>query len=157
MLLEWPEKIPGRIFLHDKDYSRQRHPPTGMVIHSGERGEGLAEASLKMDISYHFAWSSTHKCFVQLVSCQNRAWHAGSQGNHWLGIALTGPWHQRERSDAELKDFRLLVKQIQEAFNWTIKYWCRHSDIDIHKRDPGPGFNGKWLDGLGVEWRRADD
>ena len=154
-LLEWPGKLPSRIWMPDEDHSYQREPPEGIVIHSGAIGPDLAGAAKRMKISYHFAHSTEHGQLVQMVSMRRRAWHAGPKGNHWLSVALQGPWDKDPRTDAELLDFRLLMKELQEAFNGSLKFWCRHSDIEARKKDPGPGFDESWIRGFGLEWRRA--
>ena len=145
-LAEWPDKLPGRLWLPDENHSHQKDPPRGIVVHSGALGPGLARAALRMGISYHFAWSVEHGVFVQLVSMQRRAYHAGSAGNDWLGIAIPGPWDKDPRSPLVKADFQLLVGQIVDAFGGYIQYWTRHSDIEPEKKDPGPGFTADWIE-----------
>jgi hypothetical protein len=159
---DWPDRIEGRIWMPDDDFSehplaRQRYPPQGIVVHSGSLGAGVAEYAAKepdgRKVSYHFAWSSQRNQFVQMVSLRKRAWHAGKEGNDWIGICLPGPWDENPRSQWQKDDFRYLVTQIQGALGWQLKYWCRHSDISSNRRDPGPGFSESWVDGLGLEHR----
>lgn len=156
MLTEWPDKLPDYIWMPDDgDFSTQRKPPEGIVIHSGERHPNVAEyAENEPDgkkISYHFAWSITWVCFVQMVLLNKRAWHAGREGNGWLGICLPGPWDS-PRNELERQLLRQLVKDLQSAFGGHLKYWTRHSDITPGKKDPGPGFTSEWMEGVGLEW-----
>lgn len=153
-LLEWPDKLPGRIWVPgERDFSRQRKPPKGIVIHSGDIGPGLLVASLRMGISYHFVNSVSHNCLVQIVSLQDRAWHGGSLGNDDIGIAISGPDEQLIRSPHEKADFRLLVLQLQNAFNWSLERYKCHSDYDENKSDPGPGFDPTWVEGFNLQLR----
>lgn len=154
-LLEWPDIIPGRIWWPDRNFSKQRKPPEGIVIHSGDKGPDLAMAASKMDISYHFAHSVKHGLLVQMVRCTDRAYHAGPEGNDWLGIAITGPDEQEWRPRSEMHDFQLLIEQLQRAFAGTLKYWCRHSDINPGKTDPGPGFDETWMSDSEMIWKRG--
>ena len=59
------------------------------------------------------------------------------------------------RPAEERDDFRRLLEQLQDAWAGSLRHWCRHSDIDAGKRDPGPGFSADWLEGSGLEWRPA--
>ena len=159
-LATWPDWLPGYTRRPDADHSAQKRCPTGIVVHSGERGPDLADAALQMSISYHFAWDvepGREGRFVQLVSMRRRAYHAGREGNDWLGIALSGPWDQDPRSEHERIAFRLLIGALWTAFGGAsggLRYWCRHSDITSGKRDPGPGFvEDTWIGGL-LEWGR---
>lgn len=151
---EWPDWLAQYDHKPDQHHSYQARIPQGIVVHSGDKGRDLVTASLRMDISYHFAWDGKDR-FVQLVSLSRRAWHAGGVGNHWLGVALSGPWDQRKRAEDERLAFVQLVADIREAFAGYVQYWCRHSDIEPAKKDPGPGFTDAWVDGSGLEWRRA--
>lgn len=157
-LIEWPDWLPGYPSRPDHDHAPQRHPPRGVVVHSGESGPDLADAALRMSISYHFAWDTERGSpgrFVQLVSLQRRAYHAGREGNDWVGIALSGPWDQNPRTDNERDAFLALVCASQAAFGGTLEGWCRHSDITPGKRDPGPGVDVTWeagLAALGLRW-----
>lgn len=163
-LAEWPDWLPGYPSRPDEDHAPQAKPPEGIVVHSGESGPDLADAALQMGISYHFAWDVERGSpgrFVQLVSLQRRAYHAGREGNDWIGIALSGPWDQNPRSEHERVAFRLLMGELWAAFGGVLgtarshlRYWCRHSDITPGKRDPGPGFEAAtWIGGL-LEWRK---
>ena len=157
-LAEWPDWIDGYPRRPDPDHAAQKHPPTGIVVHSGERGPDLADAALNMSISYHFAWDvepGREGQFVQLVSLQRRAYHAGREGNDWLGIALSGPWDQDPRAEHEREAFHRLIWTLVDAFDGTLEWWCRHSDITPGKRDPGPGFDaGAWIGDL-LEWKKC--
>jgi len=155
---EWPGWVSGYQRRPDPHHSRQRRPPQGIVVHSGNVGADLADAALRMPISYHLAWDVVPgelDRFVQLVSLQRRAWHAGSEGNHWIGIALSGPWDQDQRSDYERECFLALAGTLEEAFGGWLRWWCCHSDITPGKTDPGPGFDASWFQGTGLVWRRA--
>lgn len=138
-------KLPTRIWMPDDgDYSLQRKMPTGIILHSGERHDGVAEyAEHEPDgrkISYHFAWSKKHQRLVQMVSLHHRAWHAGPRWNHALGIALSGPWSQEPRRQEEMEDLQMLLAELQIAFGGGLTWWRRHSDVEVGKRDPGPGL-----------------
>jgi hypothetical protein len=93
--------------------------------------------------------------FVQLVSLQRRAYHAGREGNDWIGIALSGPWSQDPRAEHEREAFHRLVWTLVDAFDGTLEWWCKHSDITRGKRDPGPGFDaGAWIGDL-LKWKKG--
>ena len=132
-------------------HSRQtpQHAPEGIVIHSGHAAPGVAEyvaggPSDGRQVSYHLAWSTTLQRIVQLVDLERRAWHAGSEGNDWIGIGLSGPWNQDPRRDNERVEFMALMPVLMVAVP-SLQYWCRHSDITPGKRDPGPGFDDSWI------------
>lgn len=150
---ERPEWLPGYTRRDDPNHAPQRRPPTGIVLHSGESGPDLAGAALRMPISYHFAWSPADRAFVQLVSLQRRAYHAGRDGNDWLGVALSGPWSQDPRDPHELGELYRLCRDIRAAMPCVVS-WCRHSDITRGKRDPGPGVDGERFGGeTELRWR----
>lgn len=153
----WPTVLPGRIWMPDPDHSRQARVPDGVVIHSGDKRDRVAESSIEdgRDVSYHFAHSRKHGKIVQLVSLHRRAWHAGPEGNDWIGIGLAGPATLDPRPDDERADFVRLIAELQAAFKRALRYWCRHSDITKGKRDPGPGFTAAWMEGSELEWRRG--
>lgn len=155
---DFPERIPGRIWMPDPDHSRQRRMPEGVVIHSGDHRPRVAESALNdgRDVSYHFAHSAGKERLVQLVSLRRRAWHAGSEGNDWIGIGLSGPDEQCPRDIREKTDFMLLIGELQIAFCWSLKWWCRHSDITPGKTDPGPGFTEEWMAGSGMTWGKPN-
>ena len=156
-VLGWPDWLPGYERRPDGDHAAQRDPPAGIVIHSGESGADLADAALRMPISYHFAWDKVPGepgRFAQLVRLRRRAWHAGVEGNDWIGIALSGPWDQNPRQPEEREAFRRLVAELVQALP-SVRYWTRHSDITRGKKDPGPGVTADWLAGLGLTWKRG--
>ena len=144
-----PNRIASREYIPDDgDYSLQKHKPTGIILHSGDRFEGVAEYAEKepdgRKISYHFAWSEKHQCFVQMVGLHNRAWHAGPQWNHAIGIALSGPWSQNPRRDLEMCDLIALLQEVRRAIGYGIKFLTRHSSVCKSKKDPGPGID-EWM------------
>jgi N-acetyl-anhydromuramyl-L-alanine amidase AmpD len=153
----WPDKIATRIWLPDKDFSHQVRRPSGIVVHSGESADWVAEASLKnanegKPESYHFAHSRQFDCLVQLVSLRSRAWHAGTEGNDAIGVALKGPWDLDPRGDDEREDFGRLMFELQNAFAPAqLKWWCTHAEITPGKRDPGAGFKADWIEGYGFK------
>jgi N-acetyl-anhydromuramyl-L-alanine amidase AmpD len=139
-----PDRLPSRVWIPDDgDYSVQRAQPVGIILHSGDRFEGVAEyAEHEPDgrrISYHFAWSEKHQRLVQMVGLHSRAWHAGPKWNGALGIALSGPWTQNPRREHELQDLERLMAELQEAFCGELRWVKRHSDVDASRHDPGPG------------------
>lgn len=159
----WPgaEEIwlPERIKTRDPDQSRQGRPPRGIVVHSGDKFDRVAESAIEdgRDISYHVAHSRKHNCLVQQVPLNRRAWHAGAEGNDWIGIALAGPYDLNPRPDSERQDFRLAVAQIIDALKVVgvrLEAWCRHQDFCAIKKDPGPGFDATWMDGFELRWVR---
>jgi len=157
---EFPSLLPGYLYRPDGDHSRQRRLPQGVVLHCGSYQPDLADASLGMDISYNFAWDVPDDKgpgqYTQLVPMDRRAWHASSAGNHWLGIAMSGPETQDPRDPWELQCLARLLRDIHSATGGYVKYWCRHSDICATKRDPGPGLKSDWVRSeTGLIWRRA--
>lgn len=157
VLCEWPDWLPGFERMKAKAFGKQKNPPEGIVIHSGWKGRGMAEyivAHPKDSKSYHFAWSTTFDGFVQCVSMQDRAYHAGSKGNHWLSIALPGPFDQDPRSAHQKMCFSVLMANLRGIWGYHLKYWARHSDFESNRLDPGPGFKSDWLDPFGLT--RAD-
>jgi N-acetyl-anhydromuramyl-L-alanine amidase AmpD len=152
--------LPGVVRLPDDEYLAGRlrrldAPPRGIVIHSAARGAGpaeyLADEGDGRDLSCHLAWSARHGGIVQMVPLDRRAQHAGRAGNDWLGVELPGPWDQIPRPDAQREELRRVLLIAVVVLPW-LAYWCRHSEIDQTRRDPGPGFHNGWLDGLGLVW-----
>jgi len=174
--LLWPQSCPewldGWPRVDDDDpWGPLVSPPRGIVVHSGERGQGVAEYAVAepdgRDIAYHFAWHHEMESFVQCVSLRRRAGHAGPAGNHWLGIAWPGPVDQNPRPDYQREQFLALVHALVGVSRLNhirrpdgaiqaapLTYWCRHSDI-ANKRDPGPGFRNEWMRGTGLIWQPA--
>lgn len=134
-------------WIPDEHHSAQIGTPTGIVFHSGDHRAAVAEAALQMDVSYHCAHHAGLGRIVQLVDLDRRAWHAGAAGNAWIGVAVPGPDEQTPRPDSQRDDVREVVRKIKEAVPSVI-WWCRHSDIEAGKGDPGPGFLDSWMDGL---------
>lgn len=166
---EWPDYLHGYRQRPDANHYAQKEPPEGFVFHCGDKGADLADAALRMDISYHFAWDivpdepDVPGEFVQLVSLKRRAFHGGIEGNDWIGVALSGPPEQNPRPEQEGRLFQRLIRDTREAFGGHPMLYCLHSEITPGKRDPGPGL-AKWLDGLGLihepkgpsyRWRRG--
>ena len=153
----WPDWLPELPRLDDPDHSRQVRIPMGVVVHSGEHAARVAESVLEdgRGVSYHIAWHSARGEYVQLVSLRDRAYHAGPRGNHWVGVALPGPYDLDPRPDEQRVAFRAMMELLLSAFAGGLWWWCRHSDIDVNKKDPGPGFRDDWLAGMGLRWRRA--
>ena len=156
-----PTLLSSRLWMPDLDHSRQHSVPEGIVIHSGDRQDRVAESALEdgRDVSYHLAHSRKHGKLVQLVALNRRAWHAGRLGNDWLGIALAGPYTLNPRPVDEREDFRALLGELVAAWRAAglapLRWWCRHSDLEPGKKDPGLGFTSDWLDGFGLSWRRG--
>lgn len=134
-------------WIGDSNHSEQRGQPKGIVFHSGDKAAAVAEAALKMDVSYHAAHHAGLGKIVQLVDLDRRAWHAGTVGNDWIGVAVAGPDEQNPRPDSQRDDVRHVVELIKAAVP-SVEFWCRHSDIEAKKTDPGPGFLDSWMDGL---------
>ena len=158
-VLEWPTWLPGYTQRPDDEYLAgklrpMRAPPLGVIFHSGSKGADLAGyAENEPDgraISYHFAWAPELKNLAQMVPLNLRAWHAGEWGNHWLGVALPGPYDLDPRSPQEAAAVEQLLTQLLPALP-SIFYWARHSDHPSnHRRDPGPGFLDRWPESLGL-------
>lgn len=152
--------LPGVIKMPDDEYRAGRlrkftRPPKGIVLHSGSKHDNVAEyAESEPDgraISYHFAWSRTHDTLVQMVPLTHRAWHCGSAWNHWIGIALSGPYEQDPRTEYELTELQRVVGLLVTT-QPQIKWWTRHSILAPDRRkDPGPGFPDGCMEGFGLE------
>lgn len=160
MMAEWPDWLPGLIIVPDDQYLAGQLPllavpAAGIVIHSGDTAANVAEFISKNRYSYHAAWHSKLNQIVQMVPLTHRAQHAGSAGNHWLSIALSGPDEQDPRSEYEKSEFQRVLKIFVTACT-SLEFWCRHSDIKSTKRDPGPGFTGDWMAVTGLLWKPAN-
>ena len=152
--------LPGVTQIPDDEYREGRlrtltRPAKGIVFHSGSKQDNVAEyAEHEPDgrsISYHFAWSRTHDALVQMVPLTHRAWHCGSAWNHWLGIALSGPYEQDPRSDHELSEVKRVVGLLVTT-QPQLKWWTRHSILaPARRKDPGPGFKDEVMQGMGLE------
>jgi hypothetical protein len=133
--------------------------PEGVVWHSGDLGKALGEYSTNegdgRSIAYTFAvfarppWNGA---LIQTVPLDRRAWHGGP-GNIWWGAGLTGPHAQDPRSDLEQQLAQGLMLALRQAYPERVKYWCRHSDYEPSRRDPGPGFKAEWMEEIGFEWK----
>ncbi len=134
--------------------------PDLIVLHSGSRADCVAEyfarKNIKRQVSAHFAWSRHYATLCQCVPLNKVAWHAGGSkfqgkgGVNWrsIGIELPGPW-DKKRDEREIGILRGTIIHIMELVP-SVKLITRHSDINPNKKDPGPGFNWKMLDGLGL-------
>jgi len=103
-------------------------------------------------VAAHFAWSNTLSCYVQMLPLLREGWHAGGckingqrANGCSIGIEMSGPWDQDPRDRYELSQLLVLTSDLCDAIP-TLRSWVRHSDIKATKRDPGPGFDAKWLD-----------
>lgn len=155
---EWPDWLPGLDRLPDDQYlagrlPRLREMPDGLVVHSGARAPGVAEYLADHPLSAHVCWSRDHGGLVQQVPLTHRAQHAGPQGNSWWGLELSGPYSQDPRSNWERAQWVRVMGLWRAACGGRPHYYCRHSDIDPHKRDPGPGFTAEWADAVGLAWQ----
>lgn len=134
--------------------------PDLLVIHSGSKSDRIAEYFQDPDrvVSAHISWSRLHDDFVQCLPLHTVGWHAGGsryKGRRRLnfrsiGIELPGPW-DKKRDAFELALVRESVACLTNLLP-SLKLAVMHSDIDPRKKDPGPGFQWKCLDGLGLEF-----
>ena len=152
-----PVWLPGFVRFPDSEIPQLRPLPTpsGLVIHSGATAPGVAEWLARNKYSCHLSWSSTHGELVQQVPLDLRAQHAGS-ANDWWGVEMPGPWDKDPRSVSELVEFARAVVALQVAANGNLSGWCRHSDLNPKKKDPGPGFDERFeraLSCAGIQWR----
>lgn len=153
----WPNLLHG--YQYKPAFNSLENPryinksPQGIIIHSGEMGEGVAEWAWKKEAKYwaHFAWSRTLKEYVQTDLMRHRAPHAGKY-NDWLGIEMPGPASLNPRPEIQREDLRKLICAVIEAVS-TIKIITAHQFINIKKHDPGPGVDALWFDGLGLDVR----
>lgn len=175
-----PIRLAGIDWMAAKFHSGQPFSqlPDTVLIHSGSSGPALAEyianpraepnsrgASLHTDgkwyrkVSTHFSWSETKRALVQQVSLRIIAWHGG--GSRFLrkggmnyrayGIELPGPWRSNPRSEQEKQQLRALLIKLKEAIP-SLRFITGHEFVlPKLKRDPGPGVNAGWFEGLGYE------
>jgi N-acetyl-anhydromuramyl-L-alanine amidase AmpD len=171
-LTTWPERLEDYEWMpayHADSGDLFVNPPDLIVIHSGARGAGVAEYLSSCgdgrEVSAHFSWSSTRGGFVQQVSLKREAWHAGGslffgQGGinmRSIGIELPGPWDWNPRPDDQKDKLRALLAALKSSLA-SLKIITAHSFIATNRRDPGPGVNASWFDGLGFEkviWRNC--
>ncbi len=129
----------------------------GLMWHSGSVGRALGEYTTDEPdgrcVAYHFPWfdKTLPGSLAQSVPLDVRAYHAG-RGNCWWGAGLPGPASQLQRPEMERRQAQGLVLTLQQAFP-RFKYWCRHSDIDKSRHDPGVGFLDDWMLEVGMEWK----
>jgi len=169
----WVRRIPDMPWMpakHWNDTPIFREEPDLLVLHSGSAHDNVAEyerdtgqveytnrASGEKHIvltCYHVAFSREHQDYVQQVELCCESWHAGGslwrgQGHtnaHSVGLAMPGP-------AADVRPQQLLDKTVLAATRILIcrpslQYWCRHSNIDLGKMDPGYGVPNSIFDGL---------
>jgi hypothetical protein len=117
-----------------------RFIPQGLIIHCS--GETDKRQRIKR-VSYHIEWDSERNVFVQCVPVNVRATHLRlNQGNTWLGICFPGPVH-REYDEHIYQEWVRVINVLDSVFY--LKYWCRHSDLESTCRDPGMGFNERFI------------
>jgi N-acetyl-anhydromuramyl-L-alanine amidase AmpD len=127
-----------------------------LVIHSGAIGAGVAEylaTCRNRKVSAHFSFSRSFNGFVQQVGIDNKAWHVGYPWNDIsIGVEFPGPWDKNPRSKRELEQFSDLLADLcgVNEYGLRLRYWTKHSDIDSHKKDPGPGFDDRFVNLLEV-------
>jgi hypothetical protein len=160
LLKTWPRRLPGYLYVPDDDlpsFPQLRVPPEGIVFHSGSVGKALGEYTIDEPdgrcVAYHFPWFESLQAYVQTVPLNRRAYHAGKQGNHWLGVGLPGHWNKDPRREVVRLRTIQLASDLMEAFPGVLRYWCRHSDIASNRKDPGPGFKDSWMSSVGMVWR----
>jgi hypothetical protein len=146
--------------------ARHKGPPFSInpymiIIHSGEKGEGVAEylqyPGDYRAVSAHFAWSSKLNGFVQMLPLNHIGWHCGKgiyKGRKRLnfcsiGIELPGPW-QKHRPIEEMQKLYDVIRDVRLAIP-SIRLIARHADLDPKKTDPGPFCSQDDLKGLGLE------
>lgn len=151
--------------------------PDLLVMHSGGVGDNLAgylrdprcapktpgarrcpDGLWRRTVSAHLAWLPDRRLptggvLTQGVALSRQAWHAG--GSRWrgrgavnarsIGIELAGP-PSRDRG-AELEAIREALAVLIVVVP-SLRWWCRHSDIQANKSDPGPGLPDDFAAGL---------
>jgi len=169
----WIRRVPGMFWMpakHWNDTPLFTVEPDLLVVHSGSIAEDVAE--FERDIGqveytdkttgelhivltcYHVAWSTEQRAFVQQVELCCEAWHAGGSlwrgqshtNAHSLSMAFPGP-AAVSRPTTVLDAAVNAVVRMQIA-RPSVKYWCRHSDVDLNKRDPGAGVPNSIFDGI---------
>jgi N-acetyl-anhydromuramyl-L-alanine amidase AmpD len=168
-MLEWPARLPGLDWLPAKYHGRKfRKIPWLVVIHSGSFSDNVAEYLHAppdgRKVSTHFSWSRKKGYFVQQVDLDTVAWHVGGsrfrgQGRlNWcsIGIELPGPWRQSPRPMVQRDLLRSLLGNLKDAMP-CLDTLTAHQFIDENKRDPGPGVDASWFEGLGFEvvWEKC--
>jgi hypothetical protein len=156
-----PTLLHPYLWLPDDDLARfpfLDEVPEGLVWHSGAVGQAVGEFITNDEgqcLAYHFPWFAriAQGCLVQSVQLNRRAYHGG-RGNCWWGAAMPGPYDLDPRPDIQKVQAQGLVMALRQAFGPDHpRYWCRHSDYDAIKKDPGPGFKAEWMDEVGLEWK----
>jgi len=144
MLLAWPTLLDAYGIPYEPDddlhlFKPFVRPPEGIVVHSGDKGEGVGEyiTNDPTRYAYHAAWFRW-RGLVQIAPLNLRVHHGGA-GNDWLSVALSGPWHQDPRRLEELQALLHFCIVARAVYSPHLRYWCRHSDYDADKKDPGPG------------------
>jgi hypothetical protein len=144
-------------------------PPNLVVIHSGSRSPKVAEYLHRMPdkrkVAVHFAWHGGRQLFVQMAELNREGWHVGGSrfadvperpNTFSYGIELPGPWAENPRSLKQKRRLRRLLHAIRPLCGSPC-YLTAHEFIDYGKRDPGPGVDRGWFDGLGytVIWEKC--
>jgi hypothetical protein len=149
----WPSKLTGYpykpAFWENKLTHRLEKIPGGIVIHSGEYGEGTAEWAWKPLAIYfpHFAWSQKNQMYYQTCDMHLRAPHAGNF-NHWIGVEMPGPYNKERRKEVLFKT-RVLIRDLMAVIP-SMKQFAFHSWLNKKKRDPGI-VEASLFEGLGLE------
>jgi AmpD protein len=113
-----------------------------------------------LQVSAHFLIDRTGDLW-QFVSCDRRAWHAGSSSylgrddcnNHSIGIELEG----LEGGCFEPQQYETLTALCAAILsNYPVRHFAGHEHIAPgRKSDPGPGFDWRRLEqslGLSSDW-----
>lgn len=142
--------------------------PWLLVIHSGGKTANVAEFFNKkgsierkgkspLVVSAHINWSKDFEGFTQGVELNRVAWHCGGSSYNGLknlnfcsiGIELPGPANRKMRPRKELAAFEETLSILLDLVP-SLKVAVRHSDIDLKKVDPGPGFDWDLINSFGL-------
>ena len=160
MMAEWPDWLsslePWPARYHG---GKQRKPPEGVVLHcghtDGDIGRYCENPGDGRRVSYHIYHDRVRQRRYQLVSLQERAYHAAAWGNDLIGMALRGPATLDPRDEWEHWAVQTTLLELREAMP-SVRYCRRHSDDPGARRsDPGPGVRDEWVRETGLIWRKA--